>query len=127
MDIKTRDKSGKFIKGIHPSPKTEFKKGKCYRENNISWKGGRRLNERGYVLIRLPDYMKNGYGYEHRIVIETSLKRKLNPKEVVHHINGNRQDNRIENLLVTTQGSHLKLHKEKRRNSGNNNFLYQAF
>jgi len=67
---------------------------------NQNWKGGR-YKANGYVFVLRPDHPhanRQGYVREHRLVMEKALKRFLSPKEIVHHKNNVRDDNRLENL-----------------------------
>jgi len=53
--------------------------------------------------------------YEHRLIVEEKIKRKLKRKEEVHHINGKRDDNRIENLYLFTKSEHKAYHNKKNK------------
>ena len=83
------------------------------------YKGGR-LIHKGYVYILSkghPNGDRDGYVSEHRLVVEAHIGRILNHEEVVHHINKNRSDNRIENLeLHESQSDHMKEHFPKGMN-----------
>lgn len=53
------------------------------------------------------------YKMQHRENMENYLGRKLKRKEIVHHINGNKIDNRIENLEIIKQSEHMLKHHDK--------------
>ena len=76
-------------------------------------KTGRYISTRGYVMILKQDHpftSMRGYMCEHRLVMEQHLGRYLTKQEEVHHINGNKLDNRIENLQLISPSEHMKLH-----------------
>lgn len=89
--------------------------------NNPAWSGGTRRHSAGYVWIYKPDHPNadvRGCVLEHRLVMEQHLGRLLEPQEVVHHINGVRDDNRIENLeLIRSQGEHIRRHMTEKNPS----------
>jgi hypothetical protein len=95
-------KANQFVKGGKPS--NAFAKG--YRPWNYK---GRTLNSRGYVQIFLPGHEmadKKGYVLEHRLVMAESLGRALTATEAVHHRNGVKHDNRLENLKLVGRAYH---------------------
>ena len=76
--------------------------------------GGRQVDRDGYVLVLKPSHphaRASGYVLEHRLVMEEHLGRTLLPEEVVHHKNGQKDDNRLENLqLFESQSPHHTQH-----------------
>ena len=83
-----------------------------------TWKGGHRITN-GYVELMRPGHPNathKGYVREHRLVMEAHLGRHLTPEEVVHHIDGDKANNAVENLqLVESKAAHIRLHHEIER------------
>lgn len=84
---------------------------RCKRKGSQSpkWRGGKTKTSSGYVHIYKPEHPNaiNGkYILEHRLFMEQKLGRYLLRDESVHHINGVRDDNRIENLELISPENH---------------------
>lgn len=79
--------------------------------NSPNWNGGRHINKHGYVMVHDENggkYRKGSYVIEHRKVMENHIGRELLFSEIVHHIDGNRKNNDIENLKLMTRKEHVK-------------------
>jgi len=83
--------------------------------NSPMWKGGT-TTKSGYNLIHTPTHPycdRHGYVREHRLVMEKHLGRTLLPMEVVHHINNDKKDNRITNLMLFSSNSEHTIHHHR--------------
>lgn len=103
-------KEFRFKKGNKPwnykKPRPEY-----IGKNNPNWKRGYIITPNGYVRIQVNCKPI----FEHRFVMEQYVGRKLKKGEIVHHINGNKKDNRIKNLKIMKSGEHMSFHNKGKK------------
>jgi hypothetical protein len=76
-----------------------------------NWRKGYHINEDGYREVSCRKAGSNHrYCKEHRVVFEAILGRPLRPDEIVHHLNGDKLDNRPANLVLVSRAEHQRLH-----------------
>lgn len=88
------------------------------RGTRETWSAGYIRN--GYVQIWLPDHpmaTADGYVAEHRLVMANHLGRMLLKTEHVHHIDGDKRNNYVENLKIIPLAEHVQQHWDERRTS----------
>lgn len=113
------------------STKRKYCRHKCYSDTlinkkkdvdvkgykNANWRGGKRTDKDGYILIHSPYHPfrdGNSYVREHRLIMECFIRRFVVPSEVVHHKNNIKHDNRIENLELMTKVEHDNIEESKK-------------
>lgn len=93
-------------------------RGRFKGEKGSKWNGGKTINYYGYIQTLYPDHPRanvRGYVFEHILIAEIVLDKYLPDKAVVHHIDGNPNNNKIDNLVICENNSyHLLLHKRQR-------------
>lgn len=88
-------------------------------DEHSQWKGGTSHTDEGYVKINdalvEPEFRrmacKSGWILQHRYVVAKSIGRPLTSKDIVHHLNEIKSDNRIENLELTSRADHQRKHE----------------
>ena len=109
---------GRMGRGRKLSDETKRKISESHKKHGP---GHKKKRQDGYIVVHYPDHpnsTKSGYVMEHKLVMEKHIGRYLEKDEVVHHKNGNRADNRIENLALMTFNEHSALHLKERRDTG---------
>jgi len=120
---KGKPKNWRCLSCSHKDPIKRAKHSKFMKtrrgEKSNGWKGGKYKTKEGYVFILLQpeDFFysmanQDGYVFEHRLTMAKHLKRCLQREEIIHHKNGIKGDNRLENLELTTLGQHSVDHSK---------------
>lgn len=79
-----------------------------------------RKTNKGYIIVFMPDHHradKNGFVLEHILIFEKETGIKIPDGCCIHHINGDKSDNRIQNLCMMTHAAHTAMHSTGRKYS----------
>lgn len=122
FEFENRSRAHKGKKISEKQRKLISEKNSC-NFNGLNGYGHTKKHNRGYVLVYVPLHPHahaDGYAMLHTVVMERYLGRYLSSDEVVHHINHDRSDNRIENLQLMGKHEHMSMHmKERYKKRGN--------
>jgi hypothetical protein len=75
------------------------------------------VHDCGYILLKKPNHHRAnffGFVYQHHIVAEKKLRRRLRKEEIVHHIDGDPKNNKPDNLEIMTRAEHARMHAVER-------------
>ena len=122
--IPNKTKQGIYKKayklGLRKSKEIEFvnRSQSRKRERSSNWHGGVRITSKGYRQVLVPEHPragKSGYVMEHILVWEKATGFSVPSGCCIHHLNGDKTDNRIENLCLMSFGAHTIFHHTGKR------------
>lgn len=101
--------------GLRKTPEIEFKNRSesRARDKSSSWKGGKKVTAKGYCQVLIPEHPRadaNGYVMEHIVVWESHTGIIVPMSCCIHHLNGDKTDNRIQNLCLMDRAAHTVFH-----------------
>lgn len=99
-------------------------------KGSVPWNAGTSqgwTDKRGYRWLYVNENGKRRARREHRVIVEQSIGRRLDPWEIVHHRDGNPSNNLIENLEVVEFGTHTAEHHKGSRKSYEARKTMEAF
>lgn len=106
--------------GLHVPPEIEFKNRSEVRsgEKCCSWRGGIRRTAKGYIQRMCKTHPRadgSGYVFEHILVWEAKTGLPVPPGFVIHHLDGNKQNNDISNLCMMKSEFHTAYHNKLKK------------
>lgn len=113
-------------KKMSDETKSKLSESKKCHYNGLNGYGHTKSHNRGYAVCYVPDHPNShsdGYAMLHTVLMEIHIGRYLTDNEVVHHLDGNRNNNDINNLALMTRKEHQSMHMKIRRSEGGD--LYQ--
>jgi hypothetical protein len=106
--------------GIYKSKELEYinRSNARKREKGSNWRGGVSYTTKGYKLVKMPEHHRadsKGYVLEHVLIFERETGIIVPDNCCIHHINGDKSDNRIENLCLMLTSAHTVYHNLGRK------------
>ena len=112
---KTKEAISKKARKLKLSKAAEIR----FADRSEAYKTGRKaiVSSKGYILEYCPKHHRadsRGYVLQHILVFEKHTGIQVNRDCIIHHINGDKKDNRIENLCLMSFGAHSAMHNKRR-------------